>query len=97
MSPEAVELAKSYHDRLGSKTRRLLYHWSLPNRRLMTWTARQNVGSMQVRVLQAGYPLFRRALVQALGVVPEKAERDLAKSEGSSTRSPSAFVTGGFS
>lgn len=77
MSPEAIAMAQSFHDRLGPRTRRLVYHWSLPDREMMIWTARQNVGRLQSGVLHLGYPVFRAVLRKALGVRPERAERAL--------------------
>jgi len=75
----ATALAQTFHDELGPKTRLLIYHWLLPERELMAWIARENVGPVQTRIVTTTYPLFRRAMVKALGVTPARADRALEK------------------
>jgi glutathione S-transferase len=74
---EASSLAQTFHDNLGPKTRLLTYHWLLPERDLMGWIAHENVGPVQTRIVISAYPLFRRAMIRALGVIPSRADRAL--------------------
>jgi glutathione S-transferase len=74
-STEVIDLDRHYSGRFGADTRRLAYFYLLPERELLEQLAHRSVGPVQARAWIALLPGIRKALIEKLGVHPDKALR----------------------
>jgi len=75
--PEALELEKYYHDRLGPHTRRIAYYFVLQKPELLLFMAKHNVGWAQALLARLTLPVGRRMLSKGLGVNQKGFEKSL--------------------
>ncbi len=78
-SSEAIELDRHFSGRFGADTRRLAYHYLLPEQELLEQLAYRSVGLVQARAWIAMSPLIRKALVEKLQIRPDKAARSRSR------------------
>ncbi|HVI00630.1 MAG TPA: glutathione S-transferase C-terminal domain-containing protein [Enhygromyxa sp.] len=74
-SNEVVELDRHFSGRLGADTRRVAYHYLLPQQDLLEQLAHHSVGPLQARAWIAISPLVRRGIAKQLHVRADKAAR----------------------
>lgn len=74
-SSEAIELDRHFSGQLGADTRRLAYHYLLPEQALLEQLAHRNAGPVQARAWIALTPLIRELVTRKLQVYPDKVAR----------------------
>ncbi|PRQ06977.1 glutathione S-transferase C-terminal domain-containing protein [Enhygromyxa salina] len=74
-SPEATVLDRHFSGRFGADTRRLVYHFLLPDAAVLAEIAVHSVGASQARTFRRLGPVIRKILIRKLKITPELAER----------------------
>ncbi|KIG12914.1 hypothetical protein DB30_00870 [Enhygromyxa salina] len=74
-SPEATVLDRHFSGRYGADTRRLVYHFLLPDTAMLAELAFRSVSPSQARMFVRLTPVVRKLLISRLKVTPELAER----------------------